>query len=76
MYQVVKRDGKVVDFDIQKISDALTKAFEAVNRQYHPTVINMLALKVTSDFDKYIQVLPCFLRWACSMFFSRRLEPI
>ena len=54
MYQVVKRDGKVVDFDIQKISDALTKAFEAVNRQYHPTVINMLALKVTSDFDKYI----------------------
>ena len=29
MYQVLKRDGKVVDFDIAKISDAIKMAFEA-----------------------------------------------
>ena len=57
MYQVLKRDGQVVEFDIQKISDALTKAFEAVNRQYHPTVIDMLALKVTSDLMKELKMI-------------------
>ena len=29
MYRVSKRDGKVVDFDIRKIIDAIRKAFEA-----------------------------------------------
>ena len=33
MYQVVKRDGKIVEFDLSKISAAITKAFEAQNRQ-------------------------------------------
>ena len=28
MYQVVKRDGKIVDFDINKITSAIKKAFE------------------------------------------------
>ena len=54
MYDVVKRDGKVVDFSIGKISDAITKAFAATERQYHPSVIELLALHVTSDFDKKI----------------------
>ena len=30
MYQVVKRDGKVVDFNLSKIAIAITKAFLAV----------------------------------------------
>ena len=51
MYQVLKRDGKVVDFDIAKISDAIKMAFEAQEKQYHPTVIDFLALKVTADFE-------------------------
>ena len=50
MYQVVKRDGKAVDFNIKKISDAITKAFNALDKEYHPSVIDMLALRVTSDF--------------------------
>ena len=29
MYQVSKRDGKVVDFDISKIAEAIKKAFQA-----------------------------------------------
>ena len=55
MYQVVKRDGKVVDFAISKISAAITKAFDAINKQYHPSVIELLALHVTSDFESKIK---------------------
>ena len=29
MYRVVKRDGKIKDFNIEKIVDAITLAFEA-----------------------------------------------
>ena len=55
MYQVVKRDGKVVDFAIDKISDAITKAFVAIEKPYHPSVIELISLHVTSDFDKKIE---------------------
>ena len=55
MYSVIKRDGKECAFDISKIATAITKAFEAVNKDYHPTVIDMLALKVTSDFTPKIK---------------------
>ena len=55
MYQVVKRDGKVAEFNIKKISVAITKAFQALEKQYHPTVIDLLSLQVTSDFEKKIK---------------------
>ncbi|MBQ9861259.1 MAG: ribonucleoside triphosphate reductase, partial [Clostridia bacterium] len=55
MYQVVKRDGGTVEFDISKISAAMTKAFDALEKNYHPTVINMLALQVTSTFEPKIK---------------------
>jgi len=55
MYQVVKRDGKIADFDIQKITAAITKAFEAQNKQFVPGIIDFLALKVTSDFEPKIK---------------------
>lgn len=55
MYQVVKRDGKVCDFNIAKISQAITKAFEAKEKQYHPSIIDLLALKVTADFEPKIE---------------------
>ena len=55
MYKVVKRDGELVEFNIQKIANALTKAFESTGRQYHPSVIDMLALKVTSDFEPKVK---------------------
>ena len=55
MYQVLKRDGGTVEFDISKISAAMVKAFEAVGKQYHPTVINMLALQVSADFESKIK---------------------
>ena len=55
MYEVLKRDGQTVDFEISKISAAMIKAFEALNKTYHPSVINLLALQVTSDFEKKIE---------------------
>ncbi|MBR1891336.1 MAG: ribonucleoside triphosphate reductase, partial [Clostridia bacterium] len=55
MYQVVKRDGYVVDFDIQKITLAITKAFDALGKEYHPSVIDFLALKVTADFEPKVK---------------------
>ena len=55
MYQVLKRDGKTMDFDISKISAAMIKAFEAQKKQYHPSVINMLALQVSADFEPKIK---------------------
>ena len=55
MYSVMKRDGAIADFDIAKISRAITKAFEAQEKQYHPSVIDLLALKVTADFEPKIK---------------------
>ncbi len=54
MYQVIKRDGKLTDFNLKKIAEAITKAFEATNKQYHPDIIDFLALRVTSDFEPKI----------------------
>ncbi|MGX8692327.1 MAG: ribonucleoside triphosphate reductase [Clostridia bacterium] len=50
MYQVVKRDGQVVEFDIKKIAAAIEKAFDATNTEYNESVIDFLALKVSADF--------------------------
>ncbi len=55
MYQVLKRDGKIAEFDISKISAALTKAFDATGHNYHPNIIDFLALKVTADFEPKIR---------------------
>ena len=55
MYQVKKRDGKITSFDLGKISDAITQAFDAQNKQYHPSVIDFLSLKVTADFEPKIK---------------------
>jgi ribonucleoside-triphosphate reductase len=55
MYRVVKRDGQIVDFEISKITNAITKAFDALNKQYHPSVIDLLALHVTAEFESKIK---------------------
>ena len=53
--KVIKRDGKIVDFDISKISDAIRKAFEATGVEYNDSVIDFLALKTTADFQPKIK---------------------
>ena len=54
MYKVVKRDGKIKDFDISKIVNAIKGAFEAKNKQYESTTLDFLALKVTAHFQEKI----------------------
>ncbi|MGI6498374.1 MAG: ribonucleoside triphosphate reductase [Oscillospiraceae bacterium] len=55
MYQVIKRDGAIAEFSISKIANAITKAFDAQNKQYHPDIIDFLALKVTADYQDKIE---------------------
>lgn len=54
MYQVIKRDGKTVAFDLSKISRAIIKAFESQNKQYHLQTIGFLSLMITADFEPKI----------------------
>ena len=55
MYKVKKREGKTVVFDIEKIKKAITKAFEAENKKYNEDVINLIALRVTADFEPKVK---------------------
>ena len=55
MYKVRKREGKIVSFDIKKITDAITKAFEAEGKTYDENVIDFLALKVTAHFTDKVK---------------------
>ena len=55
MYKVRKRDGKIVPFELQKITDAIKKAFEAEETNYDDNVIDFLGLKVTADFNDKVK---------------------
>ena len=55
MYNVIKRDGKRIPFDLSKISTAITQAFEACQKQFNPDMIDFLALKVTAEFEPKIE---------------------
>ena len=55
MYKVRKREGKTVDFNIDKIKGAIVNAFEAEKKNYDEDVIDFLALKVTADFEPKVK---------------------
>ncbi len=55
MIHVVKRDGEIAEFNLSKISDAITKAFQATKKSFNDEIINLLALRVTSDFQEKIK---------------------
>lgn len=55
MFNVVKRDGEIAEFTIKKISDAISKAFNATEKLYNEDIINLLALRVTSDFQSKVK---------------------
>ncbi len=52
MIYVIKRDGQKADFNITKINDAIVKAFVACEKQYTQDIIDLLALRVTADFEE------------------------
>lgn len=51
MFQVIKRDGEIADFTLAKINDAIVKAFDATDIQYNNDIIDLLALRVTAEFQ-------------------------
>lgn len=55
MFQVVKRDGEIADFNLTKISEAITKAFKATEKNYTEDIINLLTLRVTADFQSKVK---------------------
>ncbi len=54
MINVMKRDGEVAEFNLKKIGDAISKAFTATHKSYNDDIINLLALRVTSDFQSKV----------------------
>ena len=55
MYRVVKRDGRIVDFEISKIANAMKKAFDATDTNYTDDVIDFLSIRVTAEFQSKIK---------------------
>ena len=55
MFRVIKRDGEIAEFQLDKITEAIRKAFEANGKQYTRDMLEMLGLRVTADFQKKIE---------------------
>ena len=55
MYRVIKRDNSIVDFNLSKIKDAMSLAFQSRQKPCHPDVLDLLALKVTADFSSKVK---------------------
>ncbi len=53
--QVIRRNGEKTDFTLTKISDAMMKAFVATNMNYTNDIIDLLALRVTADFQDKVK---------------------
>ena len=50
MYKILKRDGHIVEFDMNKIAEAIKKAFDATETPYTDSVIDFLTLRVSAHF--------------------------
>ncbi len=55
MLQVRKRDGSIVPFDLKRIESALSRAFLAEHKTVTDEVIELLALRVTADFNSKVK---------------------
>ena len=51
MFHVIKRNGDTADFTLTKINDVIMKAFNATDMEYSNDIIDLLALRVTADFQ-------------------------
>ncbi len=53
--QVIRRNGEKADFTLTKINDAIMKAFHATQMSYTNDIIDLLALRVTADFQSKVK---------------------
>ena len=51
MINVIKRDGEIAEFSLNKITEAIKKAFKATNKDYNNEILELLSLRVTADFQ-------------------------
>jgi len=51
MIQVVKRDGESAEFSLNKITEAIKKAFKATQKEFNNEILELLSLRVTADFQ-------------------------
>lgn len=55
MLKVIKRDGAEADFDLSKVKEAMKKAFTATEKYYTDSIVELLALRVASDFNDKVR---------------------
>ena len=55
MYAEVKRNSQIEAFKIEKITNAIRKAFVAKDKQYTEEILELLALRVTANFEHKIR---------------------
>lgn len=55
MIQVVKRDGEIAEFSLQKITEAIKKAFKATGKDFNHEILELLSLRVTADFQSKME---------------------
>ncbi len=51
MIKVIKRDGETAEFSLNKITEAIKKAFKATKKEYNNEILELLSLRVTADFQ-------------------------
>jgi len=61
MLSVRKRNGSIVDFQLEKITTAIRKAFDATDTQYTEDVLEKISLRAVADFQKKINDQTIFI---------------
>ena len=51
MLNIQKRDNTIASFDLDKVKKAIKKAFDATKMVYTEDILNLLVLRVTSNFQ-------------------------
>lgn len=51
---VIQRDGNIVEFNLDKIKNAIKKAFDSTKTNYNDDIIDILALRTTANFQKKV----------------------
>lgn len=55
MLKVAKRDSSLEEFNLAKIANAIERAFMAEHKFYNKDIIDMLALRVTAEFNSKVK---------------------
>lgn len=52
---VVKRDGTKVDFELSRIENAISRAFEATGKETNRQIVGLIALRAAADFGSKVK---------------------